>query len=76
MFNIGDRVVCTKVYDALTELVGVEGTVICSNAFELGVEWDMWSSSMHNLDGQCKNGHGWYIGRDYIEHANFSLENE
>lgn len=49
---------------------GETGTVrgIVSLDPPIGVEWDLFNSDrhnlFHNLEGPCRNGHGWYV-HDY-----------
>ena len=33
---------------------------------ELGVRWDKGKSYMHNCDGGCEEGHGWYVPYGYL----------
>ncbi|AJT60748.1 hypothetical protein [Citrobacter phage CVT22] len=79
-FKRGDRVVCIMRYDGADWLVGTEGTVVYElgafNDIEVGVIWDVYNKSMHNLEGEAEQGHGWWVASNCIEHVIISLENE
>lgn len=73
-FQVGDRVVgiisrfpvCIK---------GVEGTVRLVEGDSIGVIWDK-NVGGHSLRSTCKDGYGWWVLPQHIEHCPMSLENK
>lgn len=68
-WKIGDRVVGNgEVSDAYLE--GRTGTIIRIDADDpglaIGVRWDVYDASFHNLDGCCEDGHGWWVDASNI----------
>lgn len=60
VLNLGDRVCVIKAYDGLNEVVGTEGVVCESNAYQVGIWHDIAASGMHNCNHHCPEHHGWY----------------
>lgn len=73
-FCIGDRVVSVSgidKFDAYGSVPdGMTGTVehLTEQAPGIGVRWDKKDSRMHTLNGNCKDGYGWYVSADSILH--------
>ena len=73
-FCIGDRVVSVSgadKFDALGSVPdGMTGTVkyLTNQVPGIGVRWDKKDSRMHTLNGHCKEGFGWYVVADSIQH--------
>ncbi len=69
-FQIGDRVSSTiEVYDAIHE--GDLGTIVCiigaeRSAPAYGVSWDHASPMLHDCNGYCKNGTGFFVTKERI----------
>jgi len=46
---------------------GVTGTVVVEYGYSVGVQWDVESNArLHNCDGYCPNGYGWYVPTQYV----------
>lgn len=74
-FEIGDRVICTGVYDGNRKIVGVAGT-ICGPLRETwcGVEYDD-DIGGHNCHGNCDAPYGWETAYSLLElHSDLSPE--
>lgn len=69
MLVIGDRVRCVREDPTNPSVFEEAGTVIAvsniiSNRY--GVVFDNHVDG-HNMEGMCKDGHGWWIGEMYLE---------
>lgn len=56
-FKIGDRVMYVNPH---SELNGKVGTVINTTNCDCGVVFDEYEKFLHNLNGRCPDGHGWW----------------
>lgn len=68
-FKIGDRVECIKVHDYGPN-VGEKGEIKkipSSGMFNPGVRFDNSFDSGHSLEGDCKDGHGWFLPEDNLK---------
>ncbi len=46
---------------------GVTGTVVVEYGYSVGVQWDVGPTTcLHNCDGYCPNGYGWYVPTQYV----------
>lgn len=49
---------------------GVTGTVVVRygrSGYSVGVQWDVKpSETLHNCDGYCPSGYGWYVPTQYV----------
>lgn len=61
---LGERVILNEM--AHEELAGKTGTIICVERDVIGIELDE-LLYLHNCNGKCKNGHGWYCQRGHFE---------
>ena len=68
-FMLGERVVLIKERaDNDMLYIGAVGTVCDTDdrISDIGIEWDD-DIGGHMCNGNCANGHGWYVGRSQIE---------
>lgn len=46
---------------------GTTGTIVVSYTNQVGVRWDVkLNARLHNCDGNCPDGYGWYVPVEYI----------
>ena len=66
-FQIGDRFVVEKVSGLMVPfLVGKTGMVIGFEPDWLHVRMDEYHPRLHNLDGKCEDGHGYYVLKEAL----------
>lgn len=68
-YKVGDRVVCHHVGQNNTDFC--PGTIISDSGVEsgtrYGVHFDNYING-HDLNGQCEDGYGWFVGERNMEH--------
>lgn len=76
-FHVGDEVVC--IYDHPDCNSGiVNGTIgrvkaVKGSGYRIAVEWDTAEEIGHSCEGYCKDGYGWWVNADQIEHRSVDL---
>lgn len=68
-FKIGDRVRGIKPVEGNHCVVDAVGTVVCFSIStgRPGIEFDKSFEKGHNLNFQCRDGHGFYMRSDALE---------
>ena len=74
-FKVGDRVKINPGYMNRSS-IGVVKTVKdqLTTTPMYGVEFSEYNSLLHNLDGDCASGHGWYYSQSHLELVTTSSE--
>lgn len=80
-FEIDDRVECILDHpDDNNDIVsGCIGTICQLDDGRIGVCWDKRVARGHDCDGNCTDGHGWYVECEYIrviETGDFEVDEE
>ena len=67
-FIIGDRVLCTSMYDGNYSVKDAVGTVITVKdaSGRYGVEFDEYVKG-HDIQGRCEYGYGYWIDSELLE---------
>lgn len=70
-FHVGDIVEAAVDYPEYNDfiLTGDIGTICCfehGSRGRIGVSWEKEFDGGHNCNGNCENGHGWYVPSDTI----------
>lgn len=65
-FHIGDRFIVEEGGLMIPFLVGKTGEVIDVEPDWLHVRMDEYHPRLHNLDGKCEDGHGYYVLKEAL----------
>lgn len=68
---VGMRVMAhsSEINDGLDIEPGELGTVCDLDTYDeqIGVEWDAYHGLCHECEGNCEDGHGWYVYPQYLD---------